>query len=48
MSSNGLPSGHTNLDRSHLGLGEDLLKRIVVVEVVAAPLRPEIVEEETM
>ncbi len=45
--SNGLPSGHTDLDRGNLGLREDLIKRVEVVEVPSAPLRPEIVEQET-
>ncbi len=45
--SNGLPSGHTNLDRSHLGLGENMLERVKAVEVLSAPFGPEIVEQET-
>jgi hypothetical protein len=45
--SNGLRSGHTDLDRGNLGLREDLVKRVEAVEVPSAPLRPEIVEQET-
>ncbi len=47
MRSNGLPSGHTDLDRSHPGLGENMLERVKAVEVLSAPLGPEIVEQET-
>ncbi len=47
VKSNGLPSGHTDLDRGNLGLREDLIKKVEAVEVPSAPLRPEIVEQET-
>jgi hypothetical protein len=47
VSFNGLPSGHADLNRSHPGLSENLLERVVVVEVLSAPLGPKIVEQET-
>ncbi len=47
MRSNGLPSGHTDLNRGNPGLRKDLIKRVEAVEVPSAPLRPEIVEYET-
>ncbi len=37
--SNGLRSGHTDLDRGNLGLRKDLIKRVEAVEVPSAPLR---------
>jgi hypothetical protein len=45
MRSNGLPSGHANLNGGHLGLSEDLLKRIVVAEVLPTSFRPQVVED---
>ncbi len=47
MRSNGLPSGHTDLDRSHPGLGENMLERVKAVKVLSAPFGREIVEQET-
>jgi len=47
VSSDGFPGGHAHLDRGHPGLGEDLLEIIAIIEVLAAPFRPEIVKYET-
>jgi hypothetical protein len=43
--SNGLPSGHTNLNGGHPSLKENLFERVLVIEVPSAPFRPEVVEE---
>jgi hypothetical protein len=43
--SNGLPSGHTDLNGGHLGLKENLFERILVTKVPSAPLGPKVVEE---
>ncbi len=45
MRSNGLPSGHADLNGGHLGLKENLVERIMINEVPLTPLRPEVVEE---
>jgi len=45
--SNGLPSGHTDLNGGHQGLKENLVERVLVTEVPSAPLGPEVVEEKT-
>ncbi len=46
VGSNGLPSGHTDLDRRHPGLEKNFLEGILAVEVFPAPFRPEMVEDE--
>ncbi|CAK9881276.1 unnamed protein product [Sphagnum jensenii] len=40
---NGFPGGHANFDRGHPGLEQDSFQRVLVVKVLAAPLRPEVV-----
>jgi len=40
MSSDGLPSGHADLDRGHPSLSENLLERVLVVEVLSTPFDP--------
>jgi len=47
VSSDGLPSGHVDLNHGHPGLSEDLLERVMVVEMLSAPLGPQVVEEKT-
>ncbi len=42
--SNGLPSGHTDLNGGHPSLKENLFERILVTEVLSAPLGPEIIK----
>jgi len=42
----GLPSGHPNLNGSHPGLLKDFPRRILVIEMLAASLRPKEVEDE--
>jgi len=44
----GLPSGHPNLDSSHLGLLKDFRRGILVIEMLLAFLRPKEVEDEVM
>jgi hypothetical protein len=46
VGSNGLPSGHTNLDRRHPGLEKNFLEGILAVEVFPAPFRLDMVEDE--
>jgi hypothetical protein len=46
VGSNGLPSGHTNFDRCHPGLKENILEGITIVEVPSAPFGPDEVKEE--
>jgi hypothetical protein len=45
MRSNGLPSGHADLNGGHPGLKENLVERILITEVPSTPLRPDLVEE---
>jgi hypothetical protein len=42
----GLPSGHPNLNSSHPGLLKDFPRRILVIELLPASLRPKEVEDE--
>jgi len=42
--SNGLPSGHIDLNRHHPGLKENFLKGVVVVKVHSAPFQREVVK----
>jgi hypothetical protein len=44
--SNGLPGGHAHLGHGLPGLKKDSLEGVLSVEVLAAPFRPEVVEEE--
>jgi hypothetical protein len=44
----GLPSGHPNLDGGHPGLLKNILRGVLVVKVLAAPLRPKEVQNEAM
>jgi len=48
MGSNSFPSGHTDFDSGHPSLVKDLPKRVLVVEMPLAPLRPKIIEKEAM
>jgi hypothetical protein len=41
---NGFPSGHPNLDGSHLGLLKDFLRGILIIEMLPASLRPKEVQ----
>jgi hypothetical protein len=43
----GLPSGHPNLNGSHLGLLKDFSRGILVIEMLPASLQPMEVEDET-
>jgi len=43
---NGLPSGHTDLNHHHPGLEENFLKGVVVVIVLSAPFRLEVIDNE--
>jgi hypothetical protein len=43
----GLPSGHPNLNDSHLGLLKDFPRGILVIKMPPASLRPKEVEDET-
>jgi hypothetical protein len=43
---NGLPSGHSNLDRRHPGLKENILEGITIVKMPSAPFGPDEVKEE--
>ncbi|CAK9208700.1 unnamed protein product [Sphagnum troendelagicum] len=45
MRSNSLLSGHTDLNRRHPGLEEDLLEGVVVTKVLLAPFGPEVIED---
>ncbi len=47
MRSNGLPSGHTDLNRRHPSLQEDLLERVLVTKVPSAPFGPEVIKNKT-
>jgi len=47
MRSNGLPSGHTDLNRCHPGLEEDLLEGVLVTKVPSAPFRPKVIKDKT-
>ncbi len=42
----GLPNGHPNVNGSHLGLLKDFPRRILVIEVLPAFLRPKEIEDE--
>jgi hypothetical protein len=42
----GLPSGHPNLNSSHLGLLKDFSRGILVIEMLSASLRPKKVKDE--
>ncbi len=42
----GLPSGHPNLNGSHLGLLKDFPRGILVIEVLPASFRPKEVKDE--
>jgi hypothetical protein len=44
--SNGLIGGHAHLGHGLLGLKKDSLEGVLSVEVLATPLRQEVVEEE--
>ncbi len=44
--SNGLPSGHAHLGHGLLGPEKDPLEGVLSVEMLAASLGPEVVEEE--
>ncbi len=44
VGSNGLPSGHTDLNRCHPGLQEDFFQGVLIVEVFSTPFRPEVVQ----
>ncbi len=45
MRSNGLPSGHIDLNGGHLGLKKNLFERVLVTKVPSALFGPEVVEE---
>ncbi|CAM6075698.1 unnamed protein product [Sphagnum tenellum] len=45
--SNSLPSGHTDVNRRHPGLEEDLLKGVLVTKVPSAFFRRKVIEDET-
>jgi hypothetical protein len=45
--SNGLPGGHSDLGGGLPGLQQHSLERVLVVEVLAAPFKLEIEDEET-
>jgi hypothetical protein len=47
VGSNGLPSGHTDLDRRHPGLEKNFLEGMLAIEMFPAPFRPEMVEDES-
>jgi hypothetical protein len=44
---NGLPSGHSNLNGSNLGLLKDFPRGILVIKMLPASLRPKEVEDKT-
>ncbi len=44
----GLPSGHPNLNGSHLGLLKDFPRGILVIEMLPTSLRPKEIEDEAM
>ncbi len=44
--SNGLPSGHINLNLRHPGLEKNFLEEVMVAEVFSTPFRPEVEEDE--
>jgi hypothetical protein len=44
----GLPSGHPNLNNSHLGLLKDFPRGILVIKILPTSLRPKEVEDETV
>jgi hypothetical protein len=44
---NGLPSGHSNLNDSNLGLLKDFPRGILVIKMLMASLRPKEVEDKT-
>jgi hypothetical protein len=41
----GLPSGHPNLNGSHLGLLKDFPRRILIIEMLSASLRPKEIQD---
>ncbi len=45
--SDGLPSGHADFDRGHPGLSKNVLEGVFVVEVLSAPLSPQVVQDKT-
>jgi len=45
MRSNGLPSGHTDINRCHPGLEEDLLEGVLVSKVPSASFELEVVKD---
>ncbi len=46
VKSNGLPSGHTNLNRHHPGLEEDFREGVVVIEMFSTSFRLEVIKDE--
>jgi len=44
----GFPSGHPNLNNSHLGLLKDFPRGILVIKVLSTSLRPKEVEDEVV
>jgi hypothetical protein len=45
--SNSLPSGHTDLNRRHLALEEDLLEGVLVTKVPSASFGLEVIKDKT-
>jgi hypothetical protein len=43
---NGFPGGHADLNHGHPSLEQDSFQGVLVVKVLAAPLGPEIVQQE--
>jgi hypothetical protein len=44
--SNGLPSGHTDLNGGHLGLGENRFEGVIVIKVFPTSFSPEAINNE--
>ncbi len=44
--SNGLPGGHTDLNRRHPSVKEDFVKGVLIIKMFPASFRPQIVEDE--
>ncbi len=46
MRSNGLPGGHTDLNRHHPGVEQDFAKGVLIIKMFSTSFRPEIIDKE--
>ncbi len=45
MRSNGFLGGHFDLNSGHPGLEEDFFERVLVIEMLSTPLKPEVIKK---